>query len=56
MLSKKYFLGGGRNSSAPPARPTHAEVRDQIDVEHVAAARLQPVFPKQRTRSCPLLS
>jgi hypothetical protein len=31
MLSKKYFLGGGRNFSAPPARPTHAEVRDHID-------------------------
>src|SRR4029077_17978847 len=23
MLSKKYFLGGGRNFSAPLARPTH---------------------------------
>jgi hypothetical protein len=31
MLSKKYFLGGGRKFSAPPARPTHAEVRDHID-------------------------
>jgi hypothetical protein len=31
MLSKKYFLGGGRNFSAPLARPTHAEVRDHID-------------------------
>jgi hypothetical protein len=31
MLSKKYFLGGGRNFSAPPARPTHAEVRDHTD-------------------------
>jgi hypothetical protein len=25
MLSKKYFLGGGQNFSAPPARLTHAE-------------------------------
>jgi hypothetical protein len=31
MLSKKYFLAGGRNFSAPRARPTHAEVRDHID-------------------------
>src|SRR6516225_8832156 len=25
MLSKKHFLGGGRNFSAPPAHPTQAE-------------------------------
>jgi len=31
MLLKKYFVGSGRNFSAPPARPTHAEVRERID-------------------------
>jgi hypothetical protein len=30
MLSKKYFWGGGRNFSAPPARATHVEVRDHV--------------------------
>jgi hypothetical protein len=42
MLSKKYFLGGGRNFSAPPAHPTHAEVRDHIgpqESDHRASYR-----------------
>jgi hypothetical protein len=31
MLSKKYFLAGGRSFSAPPARPARAKVRDHIE-------------------------
>jgi len=31
MLSKKVFLAGELNFSAPPARPTRANVRDHIE-------------------------